>query len=148
MAVQPIPDGYHTVTPYLMVKNAPKVIRFLEQAFDGTLVTKVMGKGQNGQDIILNAEVRIGTSMVLLAEARDGMPANQTMLYLYFEDVDKMYDQAIKAGGESIMAPEDMPYGDRSGAVIDPSGNSWWLATCIETLSPEEISKRMAAMGD
>ena len=100
----------------------------------------------DGSDLIMNAEIRIGTSMVMVAEARDGISITPSMLYLYLEDVDMAYRQAVNAGGKSIMEPADMPYGDRSGAVEDPSGNSWWLASRIENLSEEEITKRMIAL--
>lgn len=146
MSVSPVPDGYTTVTPYLIVEDAPRVLEFLKLAFgaDVTAITKL--PQDDGRDVIMNAEVRIGTSMVMVAEARGNASKNPTMLYLYVDDVDTVYQKAIAAGGKTIMEPADMPYGDRSGAVEGPSGNSWWIASRIENLSEEEITRRMIAL--
>lgn len=139
MAVKPIPEGYHTVTPYLIVDDAAAVIAFLEKAFGAEI--KSLSRSPDG--LIMNAEVRVGTSMVMLADAREGITKQTVSLYVYVEDVDAAYARAVAAGGTSTMEPADMFYGDRHGGVQDPSGNNWWIATHIEDVSDAEIEKRM-----
>jgi PhnB protein len=139
--VKTIPDGYHSVTPYLAVHGAAKLIDFLQRAFDAAVTERM--EGPDGA--ITHAEVRIGDSIVMLGEApseRKPMPA---MLYMYVADTDAVYRRAIAAGGTSIREPADQFYGDRSAAVQDACGNQWWLATRIENLTSEEIQKRAAA---
>ena len=92
---------------------------------------------------IMHAEIKIGDSMVMLGECRDQSPMN-AMIYLYVKDTDKLYNQANKAGAESIMAPTNQFYGDRNAGVKDPCGNQWWIGTHVENVSPKEIQKRMA----
>jgi PhnB protein len=138
MKVKPIPDGYHTITPYLAVHGVPKLIEFLENAFGAEVDHRhTLPDGQ-----IMNATLKIGTSMVMTGElAPDRKPWN-AMLYLYVEDADAVYRKAIDAGGKSIMEPADQFYGDRSGAIEDPSGNQWWIATHQEAVSDEELLRR------
>lgn len=140
MAVKHIPEGYHTVTPYLVCTGADKVIDFAKKAFDAKEVSETM-KSPDGK--VRHAELLIGNSHIMLTEACDKNPAMPTMLYLYVEDCDKLYKQAIAAGGKSIREPEDQFYGDRSGGVIDSSGNQWWIGTHVEDVAPEEMKKRM-----
>jgi PhnB protein len=142
MAVKPIPDGYHTVTPYLAVRNAPKVIEFLKQAFGAKLSHEAI-KRPDGS--IMHAQVTIGDSPVMIAEENEMAKATVSSLYVYVPDVDNVYQQAIKAGGVKVMEPMDMFYGDRSGGVQDPSGNSWFLATHKEDVEPKELAKRAEA---
>lgn len=137
MAVKPIPDGYHSVTPYLMVENAGKLIDFLKQAF-GATETERVSRPDGG---VMHAEVRIGNSPVMMGEPM-GRPAMPAGLYLYVEDVDAIYAQALAAGATSLMAPADQFYGDRSGGVTDPAGNTWWIATHIEDVPHDELAKR------
>jgi uncharacterized glyoxalase superfamily protein PhnB len=144
VSVKPVPDGYHTVTPYLIVEDAPAVIAFLEKAFGAEV--KKLARSPDGK--IMNAEVRIGTSMVMLADAREGIPCQPTSLYVYVEDVDAVYTSAVAAGGVSTMEPTDMFYGDRHGGVQDTSGNNWWIATHIEDVPDAEIEARMKAFFD
>jgi uncharacterized glyoxalase superfamily protein PhnB len=140
MAVKPIPDGYHTVTPYLTVDGAAKLLEFVKRAFGAEEVFRMdTPDGKVG-----HAEVRIGDSMVMLADATTSdqgkpMPA---MIHLYVEDVDKVYRQAIEAGATSQREPTDMFYGDRTAGVSDEVGNSWWIATHVEDIPPEEMAKR------
>jgi len=143
MAVKHIPEGYHTVTPYLVCDGADKVIEFLKKAFYAREVSDTM-KNHDGK--IRHAELLIGNSHIMLSEACDKNPSMPTMLYLYVEDCDKVYKQAIAAGGKSIREPEDQFYGDRSGGVIDSSGNQWWIGTHVEDVAPEEMKKRMQEM--
>jgi PhnB protein len=142
MAAKPVPDGYHTVTPYLTVRGAPKVIKFLKQAFGGELSHEPI-KRPDGT--IMHAEVTIGDSRVMIADENEMSKATTSSLYLYVPNVDSVYQSAVKAGGKTIMEPTDMFYGDRSGSVQDPSGNSWFIATHMEDVPPQELAKRADA---
>jgi PhnB protein len=142
MAVKSIPDGYHTVTPYLTVRNAPKVIDFLKQAFGAKLSHDAI-KRPDGS--IMHAQVTIGDSRVMIAEESEMAKATLSTLYIYVADVDSVYRQAIKAGGSNVMEPMDMFYGDRSGGVKDPSGSSWYVATHKEDVEPKELARRAEA---
>src|SRR5258705_12793906 len=139
MAAKPVPDGYHTVTPYLTVRGAAKVIEFLQQAF-GAKISHEPTKRPDGS--IMHAQVTIGDSPVMIAEESEMAKATPSTLYLYVPNVDSVYQRAIKAGGQSIMEPMDMFYGDRSGGVKDPSGNNWFMATRREDVAPHEMQKR------
>jgi PhnB protein len=140
MALNPIPEGHHTVTPYFLVKNADRYIEFLKEAFGGAQMSR--HDGPDGH--VMNAEVQIGTSRVMLGEPPQGHLPTEVMLYLYVPDSDAVYAQALKAGCKSIAPLQDQFYGDRSGAVKDSEGNKWWIASRKEIVSPEELSKRMA----
>ena len=139
MAVKPVPDGYHSVTPYLTVRGATKVIEFLKQAF-GARLTHEPIKRPDGS--IMHAEVTIGNSPIMIGEENEMSKATTTTLYIYVPDVDSVYQRAVKAGGASVMEPTDMFYGDRSGGVKDPSGNSWFIATHKEDVGAQELQKR------
>jgi PhnB protein len=139
-SVKSIPDGYHTVTPYLLVQGAEKLIDFVKNAFDAKETFRMsMPDGAIG-----HAEVKLGDSVIMLSEAQGGeykpMP---TGIYLYVEDCDATYRRALEAGATSIMQPTDQFYGDRSANIKDRFGNHWYIATHIEDLSKEELSKRM-----
>ena len=143
MTVKAIPDGYHTVTPYLIATDAAKVLEFAQRAFGATEVEKhVDDKGR-----IVHAALRIGDSMIMLGQASDEWKAMPCMLHLYVPDVDATYKNAIAAGGKSVREPTNEFYGDRSAGVIDESGNQWWMATHVEYVSEEEMEKRMKAAG-
>jgi len=142
MAAKPVPDGYHTVTPYLTVRGAPKVIEFLQQAF-GAKISHEPIKRPDGS--VMHAQVTIGDSPIMIAEESEMAKATASSLYLYVPNVDSVYQRAIKAGGNSIMEPTDMFYGDRNGGVKDPSGNSWFIATHKEDIAPQELQKRAEA---
>jgi PhnB protein len=142
MPVKPIPEGYHAITPYLTVKGAAKVIDFLKKAF-GAELTHEPFKRPDGA--IMHAEVKIADSRVMIADESDYAKAMPSALYLYVPNVDATYQQAVKAGGESIMEPMDMFYGDRSGCVKDPAGNQWNIATHKEDVAPQELAKRADA---
>ena len=141
--VKPIPEGYSTVTPYLMPEDAHRLIRFLQEAFDAELLAR--HEGPDGR--MMHASLQIGDSKVMMGEAADEWPAMPAMLHLYVEDVDAVFRQAIAAGGRAIREPADQFYGDRSGGLVDPAGNQWWVTTHIEDVSPEEMERRMAEMG-
>jgi PhnB protein len=142
MAAKPIPDGYHSVTPYLTVRGAGKVLEFLKQAFNAEIAHEPL-KRPDGT--IMHVEVKIGDSRVMIAEESEMAKATPSSLYLYVPNVDSVYQQAIKAGGKTIMEPMDMFYGDRSGGVKDPSGNSWIIATHKQDLAPQELAKAAEA---
>jgi uncharacterized glyoxalase superfamily protein PhnB len=139
MTAKSIPDGYHAVTPYLTVRGANKVIDFLKQAFGAKLSHEAI-KRPDGS--IMHAQVVIGDSRIMIAEESEMAKATTSTLYLYVPDVDNIFRQAVKAGGQTIMEPSDMFYGDRSGGVKDPSGNSWFIATHKEDLGAQELQKR------
>ena len=139
--VKPIPQGFHTVTPYLIVDGAEKVINFMQQGLgakhDHEPTLRPDGK-------IMHATLKIGDSMVMISDASEQAKAMPVMLYLYVPNVDNTYQQALKAGATSIMEPADQFYGDRSGGVKDAAGNSWFFGTHIEDVAPAELKKRAA----
>jgi PhnB protein len=139
--VKPVPEGYHTVTPYLVVDGAEKIIKFMKDAFGAQPVFEPMMR-PDGK--VMHAEFKIGNSIVMLADSSERAQATSTMLYLYVPNVDAVYQKAIKAGGTSLMEPADQFYGDRSGGVKDPAGNRWHIGTHIENVSPAELKKRAA----
>ena len=143
MAVKPIPEGYHTVTPYLTVADAGAQIDFLKKAFGAE--EKYRHTDDTGR--VRHAEVRIGDSMVMVGQAREPWTPKPTNLYLYVEDVDALYQRAVDAGGKSIQKPANQFYGDRTAGVEDSQGNSWWLGTHVEDVTEEEMERRMKAAG-
>jgi uncharacterized glyoxalase superfamily protein PhnB len=136
--VKPVPKGYRTVTPYLVVKGAVRLIEFLKRAF-GARVVDLM-EGPNGA--VGHASLRIGNSMVMMGEAGGKWKPMPAMIYLYVEDVDATFKRALRAGAKAVAKPADQFWGDRHGGVKDPSGNQWWISTHTEDLSPAEIKKR------
>ena len=139
-SVKPIPEGYHTVTPYLLVQGAEKLINFMKNAFDAKETERYsMPDGSIG-----HAEVRIGDSVIMVADAQgDEYKPMTAGIHLYVEDCDVTYKRAIGAGATSVREPQDQFYGDRSAGVNDQFGNKWWIATHKEDMSKEEIIKRM-----
>jgi PhnB protein len=141
MAVRSIPDGYHSVTPYLIAQGVPALIEFLKRAFDA----KELERHTSPDGSIRHAEVRIGDSPVMMGEANAMHPAMPCTMYVYVNDCDATYHRALEAGATSVMAPADQFYGDRSGGVKDGSGNYWWIATHKEDVPPEELKRRAAS---
>jgi PhnB protein len=141
MAVKPVPDGYHTVTPYLTVDDAAAQIEFLKNAFNAELTFQMNDDKGN----VRHAEMKVGDSMLMIGQARDEWHSKPANFYLYVADCDAAYKQALAAGGKSIQEPKTQVYGDRSGGVEDPQGNNWWVATHVEDVSPEEMDRRMKA---
>ena len=141
MTVKPVPEGYYTVTPYLVVKGASALVDFLKRAF-GATEAHVM-RGPDGD--IRHGDLIVGNSHVMLGEASGAWPPLPSTLYLYLPDCDAVYKQALAAGGTSIQEPKTQFYGDRHGAVKDPCGNTWWIATHVEDVAPDEMEKRAAA---
>jgi uncharacterized glyoxalase superfamily protein PhnB len=141
MPVKPIPDGYHSVTPYLAVEGAARLIDFLKQTFDAQEVERMMSPDGN----VRHAEVKIGDSIVMLGEASGQWKPMPSILYVYVNDTDATYHRALQAGATSTREPTDQFYGDRNAGVLDPCGNQWWIATHIEDISPEELRRRAEA---
>jgi uncharacterized glyoxalase superfamily protein PhnB len=141
MAVKPIPEGHNSVSPYLIVRGAAEVIDFLRQTF----AAEELFSSKHPDGKVAHAEVKIGDSVIMIAEATNEFPALQAMIHVYVSDVDGAYQRAVRAGGESLREPADQFYGDRSAGVKDRSGNMWWISTHKEDLSPAEIAKRAAA---
>ncbi|HMZ81442.1 MAG TPA: VOC family protein [Acidobacteriota bacterium] len=141
--VKPIPDGYHTVTPYLVVENPANLLEFLTSAFDA----RVTFASRHSDGSVGHAEVKIGDSMIMIGPAGPQSQPMPSMLYLYVPDTDAVYAQALKAGGVSIMEPANQFYGDRNAGVKDHFGNQWWIATHVEDVSPEELEHRAKAHG-
>jgi uncharacterized glyoxalase superfamily protein PhnB len=138
-AVNPIPEGHHTVTPFLICTQADLLLEFIKNAFNGEVLYRM--PGQDGK--VMHATARIGDSIIMIADATDKLEPMPTMLYLYVKDVDAAYKQAISAKGISIRVPTDEFYGDRSAGVKDPWDNQWWIASHIEDVDPKEMEQRM-----
>jgi PhnB protein len=136
-----VPEGHHTVTPYLIVPDATAMLSFMERAFGA----EVLGRHHDPDGRVMHAEARIGDSRVMLGESTGEWPPTRAMLHLYVEDADAWHRRAVDAGARSVRDPEDTFYGDRSGGVEDPFGNQWWIATHVEDVSPEEMERRSAA---
>lgn len=151
MAVKPIPEGQHSITPYLGIKDAAKAIDFYKAAFGAVEMFRL--ESPDGR--IGHAELKIGDSSLMLADPCDmdgGLTSSQSLggaaigLHLYVEDVDARYAQAIKAGATQVRAVENQFYGDRSGTLKDPFGNLWFVSSHVEDVSVEEIRARAAKL--
>ncbi len=139
--VKSIPDGHHTVTPYIVVAGVAKLIDFVKSAFGATEVMR----HQRPDGSVMHAEIRIGDSVVMIGEAPESIKQFPAMLHLYLDDVDGTYKRALQAGATSLREPADQIYGDRTAGVQDAFGNQWWLAKHIEDVSAEDMERRMAA---
>lgn len=142
--VDAIPEGFHSVTPFLIVDNAKKFIEFIKSAF-GAEVNFLL---EEENKMVQHAAVKIGNSIIMLADSMEGMPPETSMLFVYVDDMDAVYKKAVQAGAKPIREPLDEFYGDRAGCVKDDWGNTWWVATHIEDVDEEELkrrSKKMAA---
>lgn len=138
MAVKPIPDGYHSVTPYLMVQGVEKLLSFVKEAFGAEETTRLL----KADGSISHAEVRMGDSVVMMGEADERWSPMPGTIHLYVEDCDATYRRALGAGATSVQEPGDQFYGDRMAGVRDSAGNMWWIATHVEDLSAEEMANR------
>lgn len=138
MATQPIPEGYHTVTPYLMVRGASQLIDFTKQAFGAEEIQRMTRPDGS----IMHAEVRLGDSRVMIGEASNEYEAMPAMLHLYVAEVDAVYERALQAGAISLREPVTEFYGDRIAGVKDIFGNQWWVATHVEDVSAEVLAKQ------
>jgi PhnB protein len=150
MAVQPIPTGYHTLTPFMTVRDAARAIEFYKQAFGAT--EKGVMNAPDGK--VMHAELIIGDSIFMLADEfpQFGSLSPQSTggsgmgLHIYVEDVDSAFDRAVKAGANVEMPVSDMFWGDRYGRLADPFGHKWSIATHKRDLSREEMDKEMREM--
>jgi PhnB protein len=147
--VKPIPKGYHSVTPYLIVKGAAKAIEFYKQAFGATETFRMpQPDGKIG-----HAELKIGDSTIMLADefpernvrGPESLGGSPVMIHLYIDDVDTVAKRAVASGAKEIRPVQNQFYGDRSGMFADPFGHQWNISTHVEDVSPEEIGKRAAA---
>lgn len=147
--VKPIPEGYHSLTPYLIIDGAAKALEYYTKAFGATELFRMEHEGKIG-----HAEMKIGDSPFMLADenaqmgfkgpkALGGTPVS---LMIYVDDVDTTFKQAVEAGGVEMKPLQDQFYGDRSGTLTDPFGHVWTVATHKEDVSPEEMDKRLKAM--
>jgi PhnB protein len=151
MAVKPIPDGYPRVSPYLVVDGAQKAIEFYTTVLGAT--ERMRMDGPNGR--IGHAELEVGDSLIMLADEFPDMGAKGPAAYggspvsisVYVEDVDAIFDKATEAGATVVRPLENQFYGDRSATFDDPFGHRWTIATHVEDVSPEEMGRRAAEMG-
>jgi len=149
--VEPIPVGYHNITPYLIVRNAAAAIDFYKKAFNAVELMRFPGPGGK----IMHAEVKIGDSPMMLADEmpEEGHVGPQTLggvgvsMMLYVEDVDTRFAQAIAAGATIKRPVQDQFYGDRNGTLVDPFGHVWSIGTHKEDVPMEEMQRRMAKLG-
>jgi PhnB protein len=147
--VKPIPDGYHSVTPYIIVDGGARAIEFYKQAFGATELFRM--EGPDGR--VGHAEIKVGDSHVMLADEHPEMGArgpqsfggSPVSLMLYVEDVDATVERAVEAGAKLKRPVADQFYGDRTGGIEDPFGHVWYVATHVEDVPPEELQKRAAA---
>ncbi|MCC7178159.1 MAG: VOC family protein [Acidobacteria bacterium] len=150
MPVKPIPDGYYSLTPYLVCKDAAKAIEFYANAFGAQEVARM--PGPDGQ--VMHAEVKIGDSMLMLSDENEergnlspgSIGGTAVSIMFYTDDVDAVFKRAVGLGATAEQPPADMFWGDRMGNLVDPFGHKWAIATHREDVSPQEMEKRMAAM--
>ena len=141
MPVKSIPDGYHAVTPYLIVEGAAALLEFVRDVFAAEEQLRMAQPDGS----IGHAEVRIGDSAVMLADSGPEWAPMPAFIHLYVDDCDAVYAKALAAGGTSVREPADQFYGDRMATVRDPLGNMWGIATHVEDVPEEELAKRAAA---
>jgi PhnB protein len=149
--VKPVPEGYHTVTPYLIVDGGVAALEFYKKAFGAKETFRMpMPGGKLG-----HAEFRIGDSNIMMADEHPemgyrspkGLGGSPVSIVLYVDDVDSLAKQAVAAGAKELRAVQDQFYGDRTGTFEDPFGHVWTICTHVEDVSPEEMEKRMKAQG-
>ena len=141
MAVKYVPEGYHSVTPYLIVSGAAKVLDFVKEVFDAE--EKLRMSGPDGT--VAHAEFRIGDSYLMISDGGKEYPPMPCSLYVYIENVDETYKRALRAGATSLKEPADQFYGDRTASVKDSAGNIWGIGTHIEDVPEEELERRAKA---
>jgi uncharacterized glyoxalase superfamily protein PhnB/catechol 2,3-dioxygenase-like lactoylglutathione lyase family enzyme len=136
--VKAIPDGFHTVTPFLLADDVAQFLSFIERAFSAK--TEYTMKSSDG--VVRHATARIGSSILMVSSGTDIYGNMPCMLHLYVKDVDSLYAQAIKAGAASLRKPQNEFYGDRTSAVVDSWKNQWWIATHVEDVPEDELQRR------
>jgi len=139
MATYPIPEGYSTVCPYLVCDHAADVLDFMIQTF-GAQERGIM-KTPNGK--IAHGEVKIGDTVIMISDGSPEWPKTPSLVHVYVEDADAVFKKALASGGTMVRDMETFFYGDRSGGVKDPGGNTWWISSRVEDVSPEETARRM-----
>lgn len=139
-AVKAVPDHYGSVSPYVAVRGAAKMIDFMVEAFGGV----ERGRVPNPDGTLGHAEVQIGDSLVLLFDASPDWPPMPALLNLYVDDSDQTYEAAVRAGATAITPVQTSAWGDRGGRVRDPFGNIWWILSHVEDVEPDEMMRRMA----
>lgn len=145
--VKPIPEGFHTLTPHLICRDANRALEFYKQAFGAEELARM--PGPDGKTV-MHAELKIGDSVLMICDEFPDMNCRSPQaiggtpvtLHLYVNNADTAYDRAVKAGATAVMPPADMFWGDRFGKVKDPFGHEWSIATHKEEVSPEECVKR------
>ena len=143
MAVHHVPQGFHAITPYLVVDGADRLLDFVQKAFDAEVVVRM--DGPDGK--VHHAQVKIEGAMLELADAGEHWPPMPAGMHLYVKDIDATYRRTLDAGAVMILGPTDQFYGERSASVKDPVGNVWHIATHTEDVSEEEMKRRVEAMG-
>lgn len=133
-----VPEGYTTVTPWIIVRGAENLLDYLKAAFDAEELSRLY----NEDGLIGHAEVRIGDAVVMLFDAREAWPPTPSFLRLYVADGDAVYQRALEAGGTSVTEMTELFFGDRVGRVCDPAGNIWWIQTRAVDLAPEDMAQR------
>jgi PhnB protein len=151
MGVKAIPEGYYSLTPYLVIKGAAEAIEYYKKVFGATEIMRMPGPGGR----VMHAEIKIGNSVLMLSDENPergylspssrGGATSSTMFYT--DDVDGVFKKAVSAGARADQQPTDMFWGDRMGNITDPFGHSWAIATHKEDVSPAEMEKRMALQG-
>jgi PhnB protein len=146
---KPVPDGYHSVSPHLVTREAAKAIEFYKKAFEAQEIARM--PGPDGKSI-MHAQIKIGDSMVMLNDEFPQMGAfspqhlngTPVTIHLYVKNVDEVYNRAVQNGAKPLMPPKDMFWGDRYGQITDPFGHRWSIATHIQDLTPAEMAKGAA----
>ncbi len=133
------PQGYSTVSPYLIIKSVEKQIEFLQHVFGAEVIEEI----KQPDETIMHGEVRIGNVVIMMGKARESNPALESMIYVFVEDVDETYKTALVQKATSMREPENQFYGYREAGFKDEHGNQWWVAQVVEELSTEEIEKRL-----
>ena len=149
--VNPIPEGFHTITPHLVVRNAAEAITFYKRAFGAEELTRM--NGPDGESI-MHAELRIGDSVLFLcgefpemgARSPQSIGGTPVTLHLYVDNVDRAYARTVEAGATAVMPPQDQFWGDRYAKVTDPFGHHWSLATHTEDVTPQQCAERAAKL--
>ena len=139
MPVQPIPEGFRALTPFLVVKDVQASVDFLTRAFDA----QNMGISNGPDGAPMHASVSFGDCMLMIGRSMEGNAPSMSMFFFYCKDADSAFQKAINAGGKQVVPVADQPWGDRAGAFNDADGNTWWVGTHKEDLSEEEIVERM-----
>jgi PhnB protein len=141
--IRPVPEGYHVVTPWIISRDTVRLLDFVKEAFDAVEIARV----PNEDGTIGHAEFRIGDSIVMAFDAKEGWPDTPGFFRLYVANGDAVYRRALEAGAVSVTEMTDLFFGDRVGRVRDLQGNVWWIQTRVEEVDPEEMERRAGEKG-